>query len=265
MRRIAIAMGLAAVTAGPALACGVETDCVVADDRTYRVYLPDTEGPMGAIVHAHGYRGSAQGSMRNAGFRALADRLGMAFVALDSEGDDWNIAHRPAEPDQVVVREYDYVRNVLADLASRTDLDESRLISTGFSSGGMMTWTLICGLSDRFAGFVPYAGTFWAPVPATCATPAAPVIHIHGTTDTVVPLAGRPIGPGRQGDVLETIDMYAAFGGFGAPVEASFALGTTCTVRTGPAGELSLCLFDGGHSYSIERVEWAIERILGPS
>ena len=265
MRASFFAAALGCCLAAPVWACGADTDCVVDGDRTYRLYVPDTEGPMGAIVYSHGYRGSAQGAMRNTGFHRLADRLGMAFVAMDSDGDDWDIAHHPSQADQADVREYGYVTDVLADVAARIDLDESRLIATGFSSGGMMTWSLVCGMSDRFAGFVPYAGTFWSPIPETCDTPAAPVIHIHGTEDEVVPLTGRAIGPGRQGDVFQTIEMYAAYGGFGAPTRVPFDLGTTCDVRQGPAGELSLCLFTGGHSYGIARVEWAIERILGPS
>lgn len=260
-----LAFLLAVVAAGPVLACGTETDCVVAGDRTYRVYLPDTEGPMGAILHAHGYRGAATGSIRNAGLRGVADRLGMAFVALDAGAEDWNLAHRPREPDQAEAREYAYVRAVIADLDGRIDLDRDRLIATGFSAGGMMTWTLACGMGDVFAGFVPYAGTFWAPVPDTCPAAPAPVIHIHGDDDPTVPLTGRPIGAAHQGDVAAALRMYAAHGVFGPPRDLAFPHGAGCTLRSGPVGELALCLFPGGHSYVARRVEWAIERILGPS
>ncbi|MCR9067915.1 MAG: dienelactone hydrolase family protein [Rhodobacteraceae bacterium] len=261
----AIAFLLAVLAAGPAMACGPESDCVVAGERTYRLYLPESDGPMGAILHAHGYRGAAAGSIRNAGLRGVADRLGMAFVALDAGADDWNLAHRPREPGQAEAREYEYVRAVIADLGDRIDLDPDRLIATGFSAGGMMTWTLACGMGDVFAGFVPYAGTFWAPVPETCPAAPAPVIHIHGDEDPTVPLAGRPIGPTWQGDVAVAIEIYGAHGGFGAAQPVPFPHGTGCTVRTGPPGELALCLFQGGHSYDARRVEWAIERILAPS
>ncbi len=117
----------------PSLACGPDTDCTVEGDRTYRYYMPDTEGPVGAFFHAHGYRGSAGGAMNNAALRDMADRLGMAFIAMNADADDWNLAHRPSEPDQTEAREYDYVAAVIEDVATRIDLDQSRLISTGFS------------------------------------------------------------------------------------------------------------------------------------
>ena len=261
--RLTLAL-LASLIAAPALACGPDTDCTVLGDRTYRFYVPEgTDGPIGAFFHAHGYRGSAGGAMRNRSLREMADRLGMVFVALNADADDWNLAHRPREPGQEEAREYDYVRAVIEDVATRVDLDRERLISTGFSAGGMMTWTLACGMGDTFAGFVPYAGTFWDPVPETCPTPPAMLIHIHGLQDEVVPLEGRAIGEARQGSVLEAFRMYAAHGGLPTPELADFPHGEACMVSMGETeGALALCGFEGGHSYSATRVEWAIEQIL---
>lgn len=264
MRLILLSAALS-LFAAPVLACGPDTDCTVLGDRTYRFYVPEGEsGPIGAFFHAHGYRGSANGAMRNQSLRAMADRLGMAFVALNADADDWNLAHRPREPEQAEAAEYDYIRAVIADVATRIDLDESRLISTGFSAGGMMTWTLACGMGgDTFAGFVPYSGTFWAPVPENCPAPPAHIIHIHGTQDGVVPIEGRPIGPARQGNVMEAIDMYGRHMQVLQPVPLAFPHGTQCAAGFNlDAIGLTMCVFEGGHSYSVERVEWAIEQIL---
>lgn len=247
----------------PTLACGPDTDCTVEGDRTYRYYMPDVEGPVGAFFHAHGYRGSADGAMNNDALRSMADRLGMAFIAMNADADDWNLAHRPSNSTQAEAAEFDYVRAVIADVATRIDLDQNRMISTGFSAGGMMTWTLACGMGDTFAGFIPYSGTFWAPVPDTCTTPVSNVIHIHGLTDTTVPLEGRAIGQARQGSVIEAFQMYTAHGSFPDPGQVDFPHGEGCLVTMGETeGGIALCVFDGGHSYSTERVEWAIDQIL---
>ncbi|MEJ6391146.1 alpha/beta hydrolase family esterase [Gymnodinialimonas ulvae] len=259
---LAALLGLATT---PALACGADTDCTILNgERTYRYYMPEgLDGPVGAVFHAHGYRGSAQGAMRNAALQRMADRLGMALVAMNADADDWNLAHRPREPEQAQAREFDYVRAVIEDVAGRVDLNREHLIATGFSAGGMMTWTLACGMGDTFAGFVPYSGTFWAPVPDTCTSPPSRVIHIHGLQDEVVPLQGRPIGPARQGDVMQSFQMYANHAGLPAPEQAEFPHGEACMVSMGDGpGALALCVFEGGHSYSTERVEWAIEQIL---
>lgn len=263
MRSSALLIALGLSAASPVAACGTDTDCTVLNgERTYRYFAPETGETMGAFFHAHGYRGTASGSMGNAGLRAMAERLGLVYVAINADADDWNLAYRPSEPRQAEAREYAYIQAVIDDLSGRVALDRDRLIATGFSAGGMMTWTLACGMSDAFAGFVPYAGTYWRGPPETCPTPPATVIHIHGKQDRTVPLAGRPIGQTRQGDVAESIATYAAFGDFGAPTPVAFPHGEGCEMRTGPGGELTLCLFEGGHSYSVDRVEWAIERIL---
>lgn len=264
--RYALAILLSLLTT-PALACGQETDCTVLGDRSYRYYMPDVEGPVGAVFFAHGYRGSAAGAMNNASLRAMADRLGMAFIAFNADGEDWDLANRPHDPTRPEATEFDYVDAVIADVATRIDLDRSRLIATGFSAGGMMTWSLACGMSGTFAGFVPYSGTFWAPVPETCPTPAGTIIHIHGLTDTTVPLEGRAIGNARQGNVIEAFRMYARLGNFPEPSQVDFPFGEGCLVTMSemgaePEGGIALCVFDGGHSFSTERVEWAIEQIL---
>lgn len=262
MRQILIAAF--ALLATPAMACGPDTDCAVLGDRTYRYYMPDgvTE-PTGAFFHAHGYRGSANGAMRNASLRAMADRLGMAFIALNADADDWNLAHRPRDPAQTEAAEMDYVAAVVADVSTRIPLDHSRLISTGFSAGGMMTWTLACEMSETFAGFVPYAGTFWSPTPAACPSPATTIVHIHGDADTTVPQEGRAIGGTSQGNIWEVLEMYGTAGGYGTPAAMQAPEGMRCLGGENASNNaLVFCEFDGGHSYSTARVEWAIEWIL---
>ncbi|WP_102109982.1 alpha/beta hydrolase family esterase [Oceaniglobus roseus] len=249
----------------PALACGPDTDCPVGE-RSYRLYLPEgLEGKeIGALVFAHGYRGTAAGVMKNMAFRALADDLGVALIALQAAGEDWQLAHTPRAPDREEALEYDYVRAVLEDAGQRLHLDPARTVATGFSAGGMMTWTLACGMSESFAGFVPMSGTFWAPVPGTCTTPPASVVHIHGTEDTTVPLGGRPIGPARQGDVPETLAMYSAYGDFTPTGQHDGPDGMSCRRSTNPAGRmLEFCTFPGGHSFSTLRLGYAYRRILG--
>jgi polyhydroxybutyrate depolymerase len=249
--------------AAPAVACGPDSDCRVGK-RSYRLYVPDTEGPTGAFLFAHGYRGSAAGAMGNAALRDLADRLGMAFVALDAEGPDWDLAHTPRAPEREEALEYGYVADVLDDLAQRIDLDQNRIVATGFSAGGMMTWTLACGMSEWFAGFVPMSGTFWDPVPESCPAPPANLVHFHGTEDEVVPLGGRPIGSTRQGDVPKALAMYRAHGGFGPATTVSAPDDTRCEHSESPAGLiLEFCTFTGGHSFSTDRLRYGIEQVLG--
>lgn len=140
-------------------------------------------------------------------------------------------------------------------------IDPGNIAASGFSAGGMMVWTLACHRSDRFVGFVPMSGVFWAPTPATCTSPPAPVIHVHGTTDKTVPLAGRKVLDARQGVVRDVIGMYATYGSYGAPRAQAYG-GLSCEERRNPNGvRLDLCLFDGGHSFGLKRLEAALARL----
>ncbi len=253
---------LAALSAAPAFACGPDSDCLVGG-RSYRLYLPEGGAPNGAFLFAHGYRGSGAGSMGNPALRRLADALGMAFVALDSEGPDWAIAHTPQAPGQAENREFVYVGAVLDDLVAK-GIDPARIVATGFSAGGMLTWTLACGMSERFAGFVPMSGTFWAPVPDSCPAPPANLVHIHGDADPVVPQAGRAIGPARQGSVAKALEMYREEGGFEPAGTGPAPGGMHCARERNPAGQvLEFCSFAGGHDFSTERLRYGIEEVLG--
>ncbi|MEM9735458.1 MAG: polyhydroxybutyrate depolymerase [Pseudomonadota bacterium] len=267
MRRLLSLLAAAMLGAPAALACGAESDCVVmgsSGERTYRLYLPaghDGVTPLGAIVHAHGYRGSAKGAMGNMSLRALADDLGVALIAGKSAGPDWVIPGVPSPSRIEGADELAYFDAVIADAALRVPLDRDRLMATGFSAGGMMVWNLICHRSELFAGFAPIAGTFWKPEPRTCSTPPATVIHIHGTTDRIVPLSGRPIGDTAQGDVLAVLAMYRAHGGFRG--EGRRAVGDLdCLVEKNAAGAfLEFCLFEGGHSFRTAFIRQAWERL----
>lgn len=254
---------LAAVAGAPAAACGPESDCAVGT-RSYRIALPashDGAEPLGAILFVHGYRGTAAGAMRNAALRALADDLGVALIAAQAAGDDWDIPGTPSNLDADGAAELAYFDAVRADAFARFGVDPARTMISGFSAGGMMVWTLICAAGPPAMGHVPVAGTFWQPVPQDCPAPPADVIHIHGTADRIVPMAGRPIGPAQQGDVDAVVAMYAADGAY-VPAGPEVRGDLACERRENPEGRiLDLCLFDGGHELRVAQLRSAWERL----
>lgn len=259
-----VAIMAMALAPGAALACGADTDCVLGD-RTYRIALPDGDGPFGAIVFMHGYRGTAAGIMVNPSFRAMANDLGVALIAPQSGGEDWLIRHSPHRGLTDDELEFSYFDALLDDVLARFPIDPDRMLAAGFSAGGMMTWTLACHRGDRFKGFLPVSGTFWAPIPTEC--PSAPVdlIHIHGMTDTVVPIDGRPIADTNQGNVFDALGLFAEAGGFGAsePVlKPPPAL--TCSESTNQGGRrIALCLHEGGHAVEADWIRFGYDALVG--
>ncbi|WP_108838209.1 PHB depolymerase family esterase [Tateyamaria sp. Alg231-49] len=243
-----------------AVACGPDSDCMIGD-RHYRIAMPEGQaGPVGAIVFAHGYRGSARGVMRNGGLRRMVSEMGLALIAPKSARDDWDIPGAPSDMASTGAAEIAYFEAMISDAVARFGIDPDRVMMSGFSAGGMVTWELACQRPNLFAGFAPVSGTFWGGPPAACAAPAS-VIHIHGTKDRTVPLAGRPIGPTKQGDVLDVLAMYRAVGGFGP--ETVVQIDAMSCTRQGNAADdlLEFCTFDGGHSFSRSYLSYAWDRL----
>ncbi|MEJ6403797.1 alpha/beta hydrolase family esterase [Yoonia sp. 2307UL14-13] len=244
-----IAIAALLLSTQTAQACGVESDCEV-PGGFYRIDMPDG-GPTGAILFAHGYRGTASGTMRNARLRQMATDQGLAFVALDAgPGDDWRLPNAPGQNASDGQANFDYVAAVVDDLKTEYGFGNDRIMITGFSAGGMLVWNLACARPDLAGGFAPVAGTFWLEPPATCTTPAASIIHMHGDNDTTVPITGRVIGNTRQGDVTEALTFYQNLGGFSDDYTRE-GLGLACNGTSNASGDiLEFCQYSGGHSFS---------------
>jgi len=82
-----------------------------------------------------------------------------------------------------------FIRALLDDLGVVVNVDPKRVYATGISNGGMMCYRLAAELSDRIAAVAPVAGTM-AIEKASPKRPV-PIIHFHGTADTLVPFNGQ--------------------------------------------------------------------------
>ena len=251
---------LPAMSVTPALGCGAATDCNVQDNRHYRIHMLD--GATGALVFAHGFGGSAKGTIDNSGLLRIAESHGLSLVALKSAAKDWSIANAPSKVTQTGIDEVGYVDAVMADISVTHGLKASESVFVGFSAGAMMTWTVACELGDMFAGFVPIAGVFWAPEPESCPAPPVSVVHLHGRSDEIVPLEGRKVMDTHQGNVAKVVEMYADHGEFrfDGHVQGD---GLACDeYRNSTDLRLELCLFDGGHAIPTAHLRDAIARLM---
>ena len=258
-----LAVFLFAFLITPVAACGETTDCQLGD-RTYRIHLPthDSGERMGAIIFAHGWRGNAGQVMTNKSLLALADELGVALVAPQSRGEDWQLPGRPRHTDNTGEEEFTYFRQLVDEIAKRFPIDRSRLLMSGFSAGGMMTWNLACHQGKLFAGFAPIAGTFWEPVPESCPSPPVDLIHFHGTSDKMVPIEGRVIADTKQGEVPVALALFSESGKFRKPSPVP-AKGLDCERRESPDGKiLEFCTHPGGHIYKADYVRRAWESLI---
>lgn len=248
----------------PALACGMDTDCEIGT-RTYRIMLPAQTGEtelIGAIIFVHGYRGTAAQVMGNKDLTALASHLGVAFVAAEAAGPEWNIPNVPSVDSAGNADELAYFDDLVSDVTQRFAVDPSKIVVAGFSSGAMMVWHLACYRGTSFAGFVPMSGTFWAPIPDACPTGAVNLIHYHGREDPVVPLHGRPIKDAQQGDIFDAVALIVRTGEY-RPLADAQPPGIDCSRWADPSGHLlELCLFDGKHMFRAQNLSRAAQLFL---
>jgi len=167
-------------------------------DQTERSYVlhvpPAVKEPAALVIVLHGGGGSAKSAIAQTGFDAEADKRG--FITAYPEGTarsngrfhTWNAG---ACCGIAVVRGMDdvgFIRAMVAEIAAAYPLDPKRIYATGLSNGGMMAYRLGCEASDLVAAIAPVSAVI---VVAPC-EPRFPVsvLHIHGTADRNVPIAG---------------------------------------------------------------------------
>ena len=230
--------------------------------RTPRSWEGET--PLRLLIFLHGYGATGVDMLENTGLAAVADRHGALLVAPNGLADargraSWSHRGLPMQRRDA----HAFLRSILADVRARfPPVDEPPTIA-GFSQGGSMVWDLACSEGAALGRYVAIAGGFWMPMPATCRSPVGVLTHVHGTSDPVVPMAGRPIGgQWRQGDVVEGWKRFeAAAGCTGETAPAFSPPGLTCRVSTGcAAGELRFCVHDGGHHMELRLVREVLGR-----
>jgi polyhydroxybutyrate depolymerase len=247
---IAAILGLFLATAAPARADEASGAPVALPDGTYRAVAPAPSGqgkPLPLVLYLHGHGESSADVLANAPLVEAVTGLGALMVVPDGIEGSWS--HR-GSPEQAR-DDLAFLRAVLADAARRWPTDPHRIVATGFSQGASMVWDLACHAADAFSAFVPVSGAFWLPYPESCETGPVNLRHIHGLSDTTVPMLGRTIrSKFRQGEVLVGFDILRRTDACPVepdrnettgPLECRFWSGC------GSGRSLALCLHPGGH------------------
>jgi polyhydroxybutyrate depolymerase len=183
-----------------------------------------------------------------------------------------------------------FLEGMLDDVEASLCVDTARVFVTGLSNGAMMTSTLACALSDRFAAAAPVAGV--TEVAGCNPDRPVPVVAFHGTDDGFLAYDGgfgpqvaslpSPDGQGTLGDVAAEPDgpseasspsvpeVVADWGGRNgcddtAPEEEAVADDVTLLSFACPAGaEADLYRVEGGgHSWPGSEFLANVENIVG--
>ncbi|MFZ4718028.1 MAG: alpha/beta hydrolase family esterase [Ilumatobacteraceae bacterium] len=221
--------------------------------RTYHLYVPRGLDPAGAplLVALHGGTGSGGQFETTTGFDALADRHRFVVVYPDGVGTGtaedtlrtWNAGICCGPAVRKGVDDVGFVRRLIDTLSAKATIDPRRVFAAGHSNGAFMAYRLACELSDRIVAVGLQAGGLGVP---RC-TPSRPVslLHIHGTADTNVPIAGGT-GSGISGVTFPPLDQSLGI--------VTAAMG--CNSMTGPtvSGRVTTTQWTrGGGAVAVER------------
>lgn len=279
MRAFLIALILLIGTSNHSLAdqlCGLgENDCQI-ELGEYNIELPkriNATVKIPAMIYFHGAGGSGPRSLKNREMVETFLKRGYAVIAPSGLkrpnsrfGSGWSF-----HPDRKKRRdELTFAKAVLEDATNKFNLDRDRILMTGFSIGGSLTWYLACQDPNVVKAFAPVAGAFWRPHPSAqdCAGPVK-LLHTHGWVDGTVPLEGRPIGPVDnprivQGDVFYGLQLMRQVNGCKGlkadKFDTSGKFWKRWWTKCAPNSALQFNLFQGGHSvpkgWASEAINW---------
>jgi len=183
-------------------------------ERSYLLYVPpgyNGTAPIPLVLNFHGLGSNGAEQHLYSRLVPLAERERFLVASPDGINRAW--LTNPG------VNDITFTRDLVAEIARLTCVDEGRVYATGMSNGGFMSAALACFAGDLVAAVAPVAGLTGAN--RLCGDPV-PFIEFHGTGDQVVPYEGGILGPTGGGfeGVPALMTTWAEFNGCEAtPVE----------------------------------------------
>lgn len=179
--------------------------------RTYRLHLPpqtNAANRIPLVLNFHGRTGTGADQEYYSGFVPLSDRETFILVSPDGTGTPtgWSAGATPAG----TVDDVRFVNDLLDTLEREFCIDTARVYATGFSNGAFMSSKLACAIPDRVSAIAVVGGAHYAPegCPAR-----VPVLAIHGTSDTVVPMDGGIVRTWRYPGAKAALNEWSATNG----------------------------------------------------
>ena len=179
--------------------------------REYILYIPDSYDGVSTIplvLNFHGFGESASDFMNSADMRTVSESN--TFILVYPQGSCLNgSSHWNACPiggdNKSDSDDFGFVESIISEISSQYNLDLERVYAAGYSNGGMMAYGLANYKSDLIAAVASVSGVMLDCIGST--SHPMPVVHLHGTSDKVIPFNG---GNGWN-SVQKTLDHWINF------------------------------------------------------
>ena len=193
----------------------VMTKTLMHDDREreYILHVPssyDANRPMPLVLALHGAGQNGETQMRDSRMNEVSEREGFLVAYPSALEGSW----ARDTPDINLGFFDDLLETIQADYS----IDASRVYSTGLSQGAVRSYMLAVERPNVFAAIAPVAGVrplledgtvFPEGLPSTPSR-SLPMMHVHGTLDSIVPIeGGRGISlfPSVESVITEWVDL----------------------------------------------------------
>jgi polyhydroxybutyrate depolymerase len=172
--------------------------CTIDDGRTYLLHVPasyDGTKPVPLVLDMHGFTSTAGAQRAISGWLQESDLRGFVVAFPQGIGNAWKAQGQCCVFNGGMQDDVQFLSDIALKTTLSGNIDTQRIYATGLSNGGSMAHTLACKASNLFRAVAPVSfalsggATVDAIVAGCTQERPIPVIHFHGTADTVSPYA----------------------------------------------------------------------------
>jgi polyhydroxybutyrate depolymerase len=162
-------------------------------------YSPDQSLPL--LVVLHGLTQTGGGVMDITNFNAIAEQEKFIVVYPNGLNNAWNANMNLSVS---TADDKGFLELLIGHFEQNFNTNPSKKYLCGFSNGAFMSYKMACESDLCFAGIATVSGTMSDTVYSNCnPTKTTSILHIHGTSDGVVPYNGGGATGASVGQILE--------------------------------------------------------------
>ena len=181
------------------------------NEREYIVYIPESYDGTSAVplmLNFHGFGGNATDFMNYADMRSISDSDPFILVypqgSIANGATHWNPCPVGAD-NKSTADDLGFIESLINEITSQYNINNARVYAAGYSNGGMMAYGLAHYKSELIAAVASVSGVM---LDCTGSTEhPMPIVHLHGTSDAVLPYNGSSFYPSTQ----NTLDYWIQF------------------------------------------------------